>query len=173
MDVFEGIGAMEKGLITEEELYEIECAACPGQGSCAGMFTANTMASVGEAIGMSLPGTAALPAEDSRLRIEAERTGKQLNYLLKNDIKPRDIMTLQAFKNAVTTVLALGGSTNAVLHLMAIAYEAEVNLTLDTFDQLGKTVPHLADMKPFGQYHMVDFGQHRRSSSCFQDTSRK
>ncbi len=156
VDVFEGIGAMEKGLITEEELYEIECAACPGQGSCAGMFTANTMASVGEAIGMSLPGTAALPAEDSRLRIEAERTGKQLNYLLKNDIKPRDIMTLQAFKNAVTTVLALGGSTNAVLHLMAIAYEAEVNLTLDTFDQLGKTVPHLADMKPFGQYHMVD-----------------
>ena len=137
-------------------MYEIECAACPGQGSCAGMFTANTMASVGEAIGMSLPGTAALPAEDSRLRIEAERTGKQLNYLLKNDIKPRDIMTLQAFKNAVTTVLALGGSTNAVLHLMAIAYEAEVNLTLDTFDQLGKTVPHLADMKPFGQYHMVD-----------------
>ena len=147
---------MEKGLISEEELYEIECAACPGQGSCAGMFTANTMASVGEAIGMSLPGTAALPAEDSKLRVEAERTGKQLNYLLKNDIKPRDIMTLQAFKNAVTTVLALGGSTNAVLHLMAIAYEAQVDLTLDTFDQLGKTVPHIADMKPFGKYHMVD-----------------
>ena len=156
VDVFEGIGAMEKGLITEEELYEIECAACPGQGSCAGMFTANTMASVGEAIGMSLPGTAALPAEDSKLRIEAERTGNQLNYLLRNDIKPRDIMTLQAFKNAVTTVLALGGSTNAVLHLMAIAYEAEVDLTLDTFDQLGKSVPHIADMKPFGKYHMVD-----------------
>jgi len=156
VDVFEGIGAMEKGLISEEELYEIECAACPGQGSCAGMFTANTMASVGEAIGMSLPGTAALPAEDSKLRVEAERTGKQLNYLLKNDIKPRDIMTLQAFKNAVTTVLALGGSTNAVLHLMAIAYEAQVDLTLDTFDQLGKTVPHIADMKPFGKYHMVD-----------------
>ena len=114
------------------------------------------MASVGEAIGMSLPGTAALPAEDSKLRVEAERTGKQLNYLLKNDIKPRDIMTLQAFKNAVTTVLALGGSTNAVLHLMAIAYEAQVDLTLDTFDQLGKTVPHIADMKPFGKYHMVD-----------------
>jgi len=103
-----------------------------------------------------LPGTAALPAEDSKLRVEAERTGKQLNYLLKNDIKPRDIMTLQAFKNAVTTVLALGGSTNAVLHLMAIAYEAQVDLTLDTFDQLGKTVPHIADMKPFGKYHMVD-----------------
>ena len=156
VDVFEGIGAMEKGLITEDELYEIECAACPGQGSCAGMFTANTMASVGEAIGMSLPGTASLPAEDARLRIEAEKTGKQLNYLLKNDIKPRDIMTLNAFKNAVTTVLALGGSTNAVLHLMAIAHEAKVDLTLGTFDQLGRTVPHIADMKPFSKYHMVD-----------------
>jgi len=156
VDVFEGIGAMEKGLITEDELYEIECAACPGQGSCAVMFTANTMASVGEAIGMSLPGTASLPAEDARLRIEAEKTGKQLNYLLKNDIKPRDIMTLDAFKNAVTTVLALGGSTNAVLHLMAIAHEAKVDLTLGTFDQLGRTVPHIADMKPFGKYHMVD-----------------
>ena len=156
VDVFEGIGAMEKGLITEDELYEIECAACPGQGSCAGMFTANTMASVGEAIGMSLPGTASLPAEDARLRIEAEKTGKQLNYLLKNDIKPRDIMTLNAFKNAVTTVLALGGSTNAVLHLMAIAHEAKVDLTLGTFDQLGRTVPHIADMKPVGKYHMVD-----------------
>ncbi len=156
VDVFEGIGAMEKGLITEDELYEIECAACPGQGSCAGMFTANTIASVGEAIGMSLPGTASLPAEDARLRIEAEKTGKQLNYLLKNDIKPRDIMTLNAFKNAVTTVLALGGSTNAVLHLMAIAHEAKVDLTLGTFDQLGRTVPHIADMKPFGKYHMVD-----------------
>jgi len=156
VDVFEGIGAMEKGLITEDELYEIECAACPGQGSCAGMFTANTMASVGEAIGMSLPGTASLPAEDARLRIEAEKTGKQLNYLLKNDIKPRDIMTLNAFKNAVTTVLALGGSTNAVLHLMAIAHEAKVDLTLGTFDQLGRTVPHIADMKPFGKYQMVD-----------------
>ena len=156
VDVFEGIGAMEKGLITEDELYEIECAACPGQGSCAGMFTANTMASVGEAIGMSLPGTASLPAEDARLRIEAEKTGKQLNYLLKNDIKPRDIMTLDAFKNAVATVLALGGSTNAVLHLMAIAHEAKVDLTLGTFDQLGRTVPHIADMKPFGKFHMVD-----------------
>jgi dihydroxy-acid dehydratase len=114
------------------------------------------MASVGEAIGMSLPGTASLPAEDARLRIEAEKTGKQLNYLLKNDIKPRDIMTLNAFKNAVTTVLALGGSTNAVLHLMAIAHEAKVDLTLGTFDQLGRTVPHIADMKPFGKYHMVD-----------------
>mgnify|MGYP005746443959 FL=1 len=156
VDVFEGIGAFEKGIITEEELYEIECNACPGQGSCAGMFTANTMASVGEAIGMSLPGTASIPAEDSRLRNAAKESGLQLNHLLKKDIKPRDIMTSQAFQNAITTVLALGGRTNAVLHLLAIAYEAKVDLSLDTFDELGKTVPHLADMKPFGNYHMVD-----------------
>ena len=156
VDVFEGIGAYEKGIISEEELYEIECNACPGQGSCAGMFTANTMASVGEAIGMSLPGTASIPAEDQRLRIAAKESGLQLNYLLKEDIKPRDIMTLEAFKNAITTVLALGGSTNAVLHLLAISYEAKINLDLNTFDELGKSVPHLADMKPFGKYHMVD-----------------
>ena len=156
VDVFEGIGAFEKGIISEEELYEIECNACPGQGSCAGMFTANTMASVAEAIGMSLPGTASIPAEDQRLRTAAKESGLQLNYLLKEDIKPRDIMTLEAFKNAITTVLALGGSTNAVLHLLAISYEAKINLDLNTFDVLGKSVPHLADMKPFGKYHMVD-----------------
>ena len=156
VDVFEGIGAFEKGIISEEELYEIECNACPGQGSCAGMFTANTMASVGEAIGMSLPGTASIPAEDQRLRTAAKESGLQLNYLLKEDIKPRDIMTIEAFKNAITTVLALGGSTNAVLHLLAISYEAKINLDLNTFDELGKSVPHLADMKPFGKYHMVD-----------------
>ena len=113
-------------------MYEIECNACPGQGSCAGMFTANTMASVGEAIGMSLPGTASIPAEDQRLRTAAKESGLQLNYLLKEDIKPRDIMTLEAFKNAITTVLALGGSTNAVLHLLAISYEAKINLDLNT-----------------------------------------
>ena len=156
VDVFEGIGALEKGLISEEELYEIECAACPGQGSCAGMFTANTMASVGEAIGMSLPGTASIQAEDQRLRKAAKETGDQLNYLLKNDLKPRDIMTKEAFHNAITTVLSLGGSTNAVLHLLAIAYEAKVDLTIDVFDELARKVPHLADMKPFGKYHMVD-----------------
>ena len=156
VDVFEGIGALEKGLITKEELYEIECAACPGQGSCAGMFTANTMASVGEAIGMSLPGTASIQAEDQRLRKAAKETGNQLNYLLKNDLKPRDIMTREAFHNAITTVLSLGGSTNAVLHLLAIAYEAKVDLTIDVFDELAREVPHLADMKPFGKYHMVD-----------------
>ena len=159
VDVFEGIGAYEKGNISEQELYDIECAACPGVGSCAGMFTANTMASVGEAIGMSLPGTASIPAEDIKLRDAAKASGLQLNYLLKNDLKPRDIMTLDAFRNAITTVLALGGSTNAVLHLLAIAYEAKVNLNLEDFDSLSRNVPHLADMKPFGKYHMVDLNK--------------
>ena len=159
VDVFEGIGAFEKGIISEEELYNIECAACPGIGSCAGMFTANTMASVGEAIGMSLPGTAAIPAEDSTLRDAAVETGKQLNYLLKNNIKPSDIMTQNAFTNAITTVLALGGSSNAVLHLLAIAHETGVELSIDKFDQLSRNVPHLADMKPFGKYHMVNLNE--------------
>tara|TARA_B100001057_G_scaffold376264_1_gene381302 strand:- start:64564 stop:66225 length:1662 start_codon:yes stop_codon:yes gene_type:complete len=159
VDVFEGIGAFEKGIITKEELHEIECAACPGVGSCAGMFTANTMASVGEAIGMSLPGTAAIPAEDPKLRDAAVESGKQLNYLLKNNIKPSDIMTQTAFANAITTVLALGGSTNSVLHLLAIAHETGVELSIDKFDQLSRNVPHLADMKPFGKYHMVNLNE--------------
>ncbi len=156
VDVFEGIGSVGKGLMTEEELYEIECNACPGQGSCAGMFTANTMASVGEAIGMSLPGTASLPAEDPKLRKASEDSGKALVNLLNKEIKPRDIMTRGAFLNAITTVLALGGSTNAVLHLMAIAYESEVELSLNDFDSLSRKIPHIGDMKPFGNYHMVD-----------------
>jgi len=156
VDVFEGIGSVGKGLMTEEELYEIECNACPGQGSCAGMFTANTMASVGEAIGMSLPGTASLPAEDPKLRKASEDSGKALVNLLNKEIKPRDIMTRGAFLNAITTVLALGGSTNAVLHLMAIAYESEVELSLNDFDNLSRKIPHIGDMKPFGNYHMVD-----------------
>jgi len=156
VDVFEGIGSVGKGLMTEEELYEIECNACPGQGSCAGMFTANTMASVGEAIGMSLPGTASLPAEDPKLRKASEDSGRALVNLLNKDIKPRDIMTRGAFLNAITTVLALGGSTNAVLHLMAIAYESEVELSLNDFDSLSRKIPHIGDMKPFGNYHMVD-----------------
>ena len=150
------LGAYEKGNDIKEDLYEIECAACPGVGSCAGMFTANTMASVGGAIGMSLPGTASIPAEDDRLRVAAKESGKQLNYLLKNDIKPRDIMTKDAFTNAITTVLALGGSSNAVLHLLAIAHESKIDLGLESFDQLSRNVPHLADMKPFGKFHMVD-----------------
>lgn len=156
VDVFEGIGAHSKGTITDAELLAIEQNACPGVGSCAGMFTANTMAAIGEAIGMSLPGSACVPAVDSRLEDFARRSGAAVVALLDADIRPRDIMTRKAFENAVTTVMALGGSTNAVLHLLAIANEAEVDLTLEDFDAISRRTPHIADMKPFGKYHMVD-----------------
>jgi dihydroxy-acid dehydratase len=156
VDVFEGIGAHSEGTITDAQLLEIEQNACPGAGSCAGMFTANTMASVGEAIGMSLPGSAAVPAIDARLEEYARRSGEAVVALLEADIRPRDIMTRDAFENAITTVMALGGSTNAVLHLMAIAHEARVDLTLEDFDRISRRTPHIGDMKPFGRYHMVD-----------------
>lgn len=156
VDVFEGIGALSEGQIDEAELTAIEKSACPGAGSCAGMFTANTMASVGEAIGMSLPGSATVPAVDARLSDYAVRSGQAVMRLLESGIRPRDIMTRQAFENAVTTVMALGGSTNAVLHLLAIAREAGVGLDLDDFDQISRRTPHLGDLKPFGSYHMVD-----------------
>lgn len=156
VDVFEGIGALSDGQIDEAELTAIEKSACPGAGSCAGMFTANTMASVGEAIGMSLPGSATVPAIDPRLSDYAVRSGQAVMRLLESGIRPRDIMTRQAFENAVTTVMALGGSTNAVLHLLAIASEAGVGLDLDDFDQISRRTPHLGDLKPFGSYHMVD-----------------
>jgi dihydroxy-acid dehydratase len=120
------------------------------------MFTANTMASVGEAIGMSLPGSASVPAVDSRLDDYARKSGEAVVALLEADIRPRDIMTREAFENAITTVMALGGSTNAVLHLMAIAHEAGVDLTLEDFDEISRRTPHIGDMKPFGRYHMVD-----------------
>jgi len=156
VDVFEGIGAHSEGSVSDEQLLEIEQKACPGAGSCAGMFTANTMASVGEAIGMSLPGSAAVPAVDSRLEGYARMSGEAVVALLEADIRPRDIMTRKAFENAITTVMALGGSTNAVLHLMAIAHEAGVELSLEDFDQISRRTPHIGDMKPFGRYHMVD-----------------
>lgn len=156
VDVFEGIGAQSEGRITLEELNAIEAAACPGAGSCAGMFTANTMASVGEAIGLSLPGSASVPAVDPRLREYARRSGEAVMRLLADGIRPRDILTRPAFENAITTVMALGGSTNAVLHLLAIAREMGVPLTLDDFDRISRRTPHLGDMKPFGRYHMVD-----------------
>lgn len=156
VDVFEGVGAHSEGMIDDEQLLRIEQKACPGAGSCAGMFTANTMASVGEAIGMSLPGSATVPAVDSRLEEYARRSGEAVVALLEADIRPRDIMTRKAFENAITTVMALGGSTNAVLHLMAIAHEADVDLTLEDFDEISRRTPHLGDMKPFGKYHMVD-----------------
>jgi dihydroxy-acid dehydratase len=156
VDVFEGIGAESEGKITIEELLAIERAACPGVGSCAGMFTANTMASVGEAIGMSLPGSASVPAVDPRLAGYAVRSGEAVMGLLDHGTRPHEIMTRPAFENAITTVMALGGSTNAVLHLLAIAHEAGVELELEDFDRISRRTPHLGDLKPFGRFHMVD-----------------
>jgi dihydroxy-acid dehydratase len=156
VDVFEGIGAESEGRITREELTAIERSACPGAGSCAGMFTANTMASVGEAIGISLPGSASVPAIDPRLREYARRSGEALMALVDAGITARQIMTRKAFENAITTVMALGGSTNAVLHLMAIAHEAGVDLELEDFDRISRKTPHIGDLKPFGRFHMVD-----------------
>lgn len=156
VDVFEGIGAESEGRISADELLAIERAACPGAGSCAGMFTANTMASVGEAIGMSLPGSASVPAIDPRLRVFARRSGEAVMALVRSGVTARQIMTKPAFENAITTVMALGGSTNAVLHLLAIAHEAGVDLELDDFDHISRRTPHIGDLKPFGRYHMVD-----------------
>jgi dihydroxy-acid dehydratase len=156
IDVFEGVGACVAGRISEEELGAIERAACPGMGSCGGMYTANTMASVGEALGMSLPGSAAPPAVDSRRDAVAIASGEAVVTMLRKGITARQIMTKKAFENAITVCMALGGSTNAVLHLMAIAHEAQVPLTLDDFNRIGDRTPHLADVKPFGRYVMTD-----------------
>lgn len=156
VDVFEGIGALSEGSIEPADLLELERSACPGAGSCAGMFTANTMASVGEAIGMSLPGSATVPAVDHRLRDYARKSGEAAMALLDAGIRPRQIMTRPAFENAITTVMALGGSTNAVLHLLALAHEAEVELELEDFDRISRRTPHIGDLKPFGRFHMVD-----------------
>jgi len=156
VDVFEGIGAESEGRISREDLAEIERSACPGAGSCAGMFTANTMASVGEAIGLSLPGSATVPAIDPRLRDYARASGEAVIALSEAGITARQIMTRSAFENAITTVMALGGSTNAVLHLLAIAHEAGVGLELEDFDRISRKTPHIGDLKPFGRYHMVD-----------------
>ena len=156
VDAFEGVGACLAGRITREELTEIEKAICPGEGACAGMFTANTMAAAIEALGMSLPGSAAPPAPDARRDAYAERSGEAVVHLVDAGITSRTILTRQAFENAITVVMALGGSTNAVLHLLAIANEAKVELTLDDFNQIGDRTPHLADVKPFGRYVMSD-----------------
>ena len=156
IDVFEGVGACARGLITRDELTAIEKAACPGEGACGGMYTANTMAAAAEALGMALPGSAAPPAPDRRRDDIAVRSGEAVVRLAKAGITARQIMTKEAFENAITVVMALGGSTNAVLHLLAIAHEARVELTLEDFDRIGDRVPHLADVKPFGQYVMTD-----------------
>ena len=154
--VFEAIGACAAGKMSEDELGEIEREACPGEGACGGMFTANTMSSIAEALGMSLPGSASPPAVDSRRDDDAQRAGAAVVNLLRLGIYPRDIMTKKAFENAIAVVNALGGSTNAVLHLLAIANEAGVALALDDFNRIAAKVPNIADTKPGGKYHMTD-----------------
>ncbi len=156
VSVFEAVGACAAGTMTEEELGEIERKACPSEGSCAGMFTANTMAAVGEALGMSLPGSASPVAPDRRRDDYAYESGRAVVELIRRGIRPRDIITKGSILNAMAVVNALGGSTNAVLHLLAIAYEAGVDLELEDFNRVADRVPHIADMKPGGQYHMID-----------------
>ncbi|WIE63756.1 dihydroxy-acid dehydratase [Curtobacterium sp. MCLR17_036] len=159
IDSFEGVGACKAGTMSEEELKKIECAIVPGEGACGGMYTANTMASLAEALGMSLPGSAAPPSADRRRDYYAHRSGEAVVRMLELGLTARQILTKEAFENAITVLMALGGSTNAVLHLLAIAYEAEVELSLDDFNRIGSKVPHLADMKPFGRYVMKDIDQ--------------
>ena len=154
--VFEAVGACAAGTIDEAELLEIERKACPGEGACGGMFTANTMSSIAEALGMSLPGSASPPAIDDRREGDAHRAGEAVVNMLRLGLTPRQIMTKQAFENAIALTSALGGSTNAVLHLLAIANEAHVALDLDDFNRIADQVPHIADMKPGGKFHMSD-----------------
>ena len=156
IDAFEAVGACARGLITKERVDQIERAICPGEGACGGMYTANTMATVGEAIGLSLPGSAAPPAVDRRRDAFAVQSGAAVVNMIKMGLTTRDILTKRAFENAITAVMAVGGSTNAVLHLLAIAHEAEVDLTLDDFHRIGSRVPLLGDLKPFGRYVMTD-----------------
>ncbi|MEP2370625.1 MAG: dihydroxy-acid dehydratase [Ilumatobacter sp.] len=154
--VFEAVGAHAAGTIDDAELHAIEVKACPGEGACGGMFTANTMSSIAEALGMSLPGSASPPAIDSRREVDARAAGEAVVRLLERGITARQIMTKPAFENAIALTSALGGSTNAVLHLLAIANEAGVDLSLDDFNRIADKVPHIADMTPGGRFHMSD-----------------
>ncbi|WP_405103530.1 dihydroxy-acid dehydratase [Oceanobacillus sp. FSL H7-0719] len=156
VSVFEGVGKNNNGDISDNELKAIECAACPGAGSCGGMYTANTMAAAVEALGMSLPGSSSHPAESNEKRIDSEAAGQAVLNLLEKGIYPKDIMTKEAFENAITVVMALGGSTNAILHLLAISHAIEVDLSIDDFSRIQKKVPHLADLKPSGKYVFQD-----------------
>jgi dihydroxy-acid dehydratase len=156
IDAFEAVGACARGLISQSQLDKIERAICPGEGACGGMYTANTMAAVGEAIGLSLPGSAAPPAVDRRRDAYSVQAGAAVVELIRQGITTRNILTKRAFENAITTVMALGGSTNAVLHLLAIAHEADVDLTLNDFHRVGSKVPLLGDLKPFGRFVMSD-----------------
>ncbi|MCT9820380.1 dihydroxy-acid dehydratase [Microbacterium sp. W1N] len=160
IDSFEAVGACLAGKMSEEDLKRIECAIAPGEGACGGMYTANTMASVAEALGLSLPGSAAPPSADRRRDYFAHRSGEAVVNLLRQGITTRDILTPQAFENAIALAMALGGSTNVVLHLLAIAREAELELSLKDFNRIGDKVPHVADMKPFGKYVMNDVDRH-------------
>ena len=155
-DMYEAVGAFSKCQLTLDELTNMERVACPGEGACSGMFTANTMASAIEAMGMSIPGAASIPAVDGRTLDVAKEAGKHIYSMLENGIKPRDIMTREAFENAIRLVLAMGGSTNAVLHLLAIAREAEVDLSIDDFDNMSRETPYLTDLRPGGQFVMSD-----------------
>ncbi|WP_460627103.1 dihydroxy-acid dehydratase [Intrasporangium mesophilum] len=156
IDAFEAVGACNAGLMSREDVDAIERAICPGEGACGGFYTANTMAAVAEAIGMSIPGSAAPPATDRRRDMYARKSGEAVVELLRKGIRARDVMTKAAFENAIAVVMAFGGSTNAVLHLLAIAHEAEVDLTIEDFRRIGAKVPHLADVKPFGSFVMKD-----------------
>ncbi len=154
VDVYEAVGQYDSGQISLEELKNIENAACPSAGSCGGMFTANTMASISEAIGLALPGSASPPAEDDRREKIVYESGKACTKLLEQSIRPSDILTFEAFENAITMLNAVGGSTNGILHLLALANEAGIKLTYDDFENIRKKTPHLADMKPGGNYVM-------------------
>ncbi|PPF87880.1 dihydroxy-acid dehydratase [Subtercola sp. Z020] len=156
IDSFEAVGGVKAGTMSEADAKRIECAFAPGEGACGGMYTANTMASVAEALGMSLPGSASPASADRRRDYFAHRSGEAVVNMLRLGITTRDILTRDAFENAIAVAMALGGSTNVILHLLAIAYEAEVDLTIDDFNRIGDTIPHLADMKPFGRYVMND-----------------
>jgi dihydroxy-acid dehydratase len=156
IDAFEAVGACARGLISEDEVDKIERAICPGEGACGGMYTANTMAAIGEAIGLSLPGSASPPSIDRRRDDYAIKSGAAVVELIRKGITTRQILSKKAFENAITILMALGGSTNAVLHLLAIAHEAEVDLTLEDFQRVGAKVPLLGDLKPFGKYVMTD-----------------
>ncbi|MDP8923090.1 MAG: dihydroxy-acid dehydratase [Chloroflexota bacterium] len=157
--VFEAVGKHSTGEMSFEDVREIENRACPGAGSCGGLFTANTMSSATEAIGMMLPGGASLPAVDGRKFQEGYRAGERVVQLIRENLRPRDIMTRAAFENAIAVVLAMGGSTNLVLHLLAIAHDAGVSLSIDDFDRIGRTVPVIGDMQPGGRYTMADLDQ--------------
>ena len=156
IDSFEAVGAVKAGKMSEADAKRIECAFAPGEGSCGGMYTANTMASVAEALGMALPGSAAPPSADRRRDYLAHRSGEAVVNLLRLGITARDILTKEAFENAIAIAMAFGGSTNVVLHLLAIAHEAEVELSLDDFNRIGSKVPHIGDLKPFGRFVMND-----------------